>query len=252
MNQEKIGKYISEKRKEKKITQEELAERLGVSDRAISNWENGKNMPDLSLFKPLCKELGITINDLMSGEDVDDNKYIESLEENIVDMVNELEKKKKRKIRRLIIIFILIVAFVISIPFINYYYEFDAKYDSRVMKCEIEGNDIEFAATGQSVLNMYHTCRKIDNESICFFHTTVSIYNKQRSRWEYFESMARLLEGKKVSFGSIENIKAPTSNIKVYYTDYSIKKVEKASREELENIINNSYLMCESKEIKQG
>ena len=87
MNQEKIGKYISEKRKEKKITQEELAERLGVSDRAVSNWENGKNMPDLSLFKPLCKELGITINDLMSGEDVDDNKYIESLEENIVDIL---------------------------------------------------------------------------------------------------------------------------------------------------------------------
>ena len=57
MNQGKIGKYISEKRKEKKLTQEELAEKLGVSDRAVSNWENGKNMPDLSLFKPLCKEL---------------------------------------------------------------------------------------------------------------------------------------------------------------------------------------------------
>ena len=76
---------------------------------------------------------------------------------------------------------------------------------------------------------------------------TVSIYNKQRSRWEYFESMARLLEGKKVPFGSIENIKAPTSNIKVYYTDYSIKKVEKATKNELENIIKKSYLICESK-----
>ena len=173
MNQEKIGKYISEKRKEKKITQEELAERLGVSDRAISNWENGKNMPDLSLFKPLCNELGITINDLMSGEEVDDNKYIESLEENIVDMVSELENKKKRKIRRIIIIFAIILTIVISIPFINYYYEFDVKYDSRVMKCEINGKDIEFFATGQSVLNMYHTCRKIEDKSICFFHTTV-------------------------------------------------------------------------------
>lgn len=246
MNQEKIGEYISKKRKEKRLTQEELAEKLGVSDRAVSNWENGKNMPDLALFKPLCKELGITINDLMSGEDVNDNKYIESLEENIVDMVSDLEKKKKKKIRRLIVIFALILAIIISIPFINYYYEFDAKYDSRVMKCEIEGNDIEFIATGQSVLNMYHTCREVKNESICFFHTTVSIYNKQRSRWEYFESMARHLDGKKIPFGSIENIKAPSSNIKVYYTDYSIRKVEKSSEKELEDIIKNSYLMCET------
>lgn len=246
MNQEKIGKYISKKRKEKKLTQEELAEKLGVSDRAVSNWENGKNMPDLALFKPLCKELEITINDLMSGEDVNDNKYIESLEENIVDMVFDLEKKKKKKIRRLIVMFVLILAIIISIPFINYYYEFDAEYDSRVMKCEIEGNDIEFIATGQSVLNMYHTCKKVKNESICFFHATVSIYNKQRSRWEYFESMARQMDGKKIPFGSIENIKAPSSNIKVYYTDYSIRKVEKLSEKELEDIIKNSYLMCET------
>ena len=54
MNQEMIGKFIAENRKNKKLTQSELAERLGVTDRAVSNWENGKNMPDLSLFKPLC------------------------------------------------------------------------------------------------------------------------------------------------------------------------------------------------------
>ena len=246
MNQEKIGKFISECRKNKKLTQSELADKLGVSDKSVSKWENGRCMPDLSLFKPLCEELNITINELLSGEKLDKKEYQNKLEENIVDMVSDLDKKKKRKIMRLIIIFTLILAVVISIPFINYYYEFDAKYDSRVMKCEIEGNDIEFVATGQSVLNMYHTCREIKGESICFFHTTVSIYNKQRSRWEYFESMARQLEGKKVPFGSIENIKAPTLNIKVYYTDYSIKKVEKASDKELKKIINNSYLMCET------
>lgn len=57
MNQEKIGKFISECRKNKKIIQSELAEKLGVTDRSVSNWENGKNMPDLSLFKMLCDEL---------------------------------------------------------------------------------------------------------------------------------------------------------------------------------------------------
>ena len=70
MNQEKIGKFIAKCRKEKNITQSELAEKLGVTDRSISNWENGKNMPDLSLFKPLCKELDITINELMCGEKI--------------------------------------------------------------------------------------------------------------------------------------------------------------------------------------
>ena len=65
MNQEKIGNFIAKCRKEKNITQSELAEKLGVTDRSISNWENGKNMPDLSLFKPLCKELDITINELI-------------------------------------------------------------------------------------------------------------------------------------------------------------------------------------------
>lgn len=74
MNQEKIGKFIAECRK-KKMTQNELAKKLGVTNRSISNWETGKNMPDLSLFKPLCEILNITINELLSGEKVDKEKY---------------------------------------------------------------------------------------------------------------------------------------------------------------------------------
>ena len=74
MNQEKIGKFIAKCRKDKKMTQSELAEKLGVTDKSIGNWENGRNMPDLSLFKPLCDELNITINDLLSGEKIDKDK----------------------------------------------------------------------------------------------------------------------------------------------------------------------------------
>ena len=97
MNQEKIGKFIAGKRKERNLTQEQLAEKLGVNNRSISNWENGKNMPDLSLFKPLCNELNISINELMSGEIIDNKNYINVLEENIVDMVSDLENKKKKE-----------------------------------------------------------------------------------------------------------------------------------------------------------
>ena len=93
MNQEKIGKFIANCRKEKNITQQELAEKLGVSDRTIGNWENGRNMPDLSLFKPLCQELDISLNDLMSGEKVKDNEYQEKLEENIIHTIDYTNKK---------------------------------------------------------------------------------------------------------------------------------------------------------------
>lgn len=96
MEQEKIGKFISLLRKEKNMTQMELASKLGVTDRAISKWENGRGMPDLSLLKPLCDELGITINDLLSGEKIDKINYQEKLEENILNTIDYTNKKIKK------------------------------------------------------------------------------------------------------------------------------------------------------------
>lgn len=97
MNQSKIGKYISECRRAKKLTQSELAEKLGVTDKSISNWENGRNMPDLSLFKPLCEVLDISINDLISGEKVAKDKYQDKLEENIISTIDYTNKKVVEK-----------------------------------------------------------------------------------------------------------------------------------------------------------
>ena len=68
MNQEKIGKFISECRKEKQITQEQLAEQLGVTSKSVSKWETGNCLPDASKYKPLCEILGITVNELFSGK----------------------------------------------------------------------------------------------------------------------------------------------------------------------------------------
>lgn len=96
MDQEKIGRFIASIRKQKNITQNELAEKLGVSDRTIGNWENGRNMPDVSLFKPLCEELGVTLNDLLSGEKVSEKCYQERLEENIISAIDYINKKLKR------------------------------------------------------------------------------------------------------------------------------------------------------------
>ncbi len=102
----KIGKFIAEKRKEKKLTQENLSEKLGVTSKTISRWENGNYMPDISLLKPLSEELGVTLNDLLSGEEVDKEHYQEKLEENIISTIDYTNKEVNQKNKLLIEILI--------------------------------------------------------------------------------------------------------------------------------------------------
>lgn len=244
MNQEKIGKFIAEKRKERNLTQEQLAEKLGVTNRSISNWENGKNMPDLSLFKPLCNELNISINELMSGEIIDNKNYINVLEENIVDMVSDLEDKKKKRKKRIFIFFIIFILVVLLIRNLYMNYQIDVKYDKRVMQCSINNENIEFVIKGQSMLNTKHIIKEYNGQKIYFFHSTFHLYHKSRSNWEYYESMASLLDNKDFYFGYREILDINSDNIKVYYTDYSINEIKKANGKKLDNIIKKAYLMC--------
>ena len=96
MDQVKIGKFIRQKRKEKKITQNELSEKLNVTDRAISKWENGICMPDSGIISELCKILDITINDLFSGEVVDMKDNEKKLSENLLEMIRKKEECDKK------------------------------------------------------------------------------------------------------------------------------------------------------------
>ena len=95
MDQIKIGKFIQERRKEKRLTQSELAEKLDVTDRAVSKWENGNCIPDASNIQELCKILNITINDLFSGCAVDMRDNEKKLEENLLEMIKIKEKRDK-------------------------------------------------------------------------------------------------------------------------------------------------------------
>ena len=113
MNQDKIGKFIAKCRKDKKMTQSELAEKLGVTDKSIGNWENGRNMPDLSLFKPLCDELGITINEFLSGERLKKDEYQERFEENMIHTI-DYSTKRINVIRNNFGIVLLILGILIS------------------------------------------------------------------------------------------------------------------------------------------
>jgi len=96
MDQEKIGKFISECRKKQNLTQLELADKLNITDRAISKWETGRGLPDSSLMLDLCNILKISVNDLLSGEVVTMNEYNQKQEQTLLDMVKQKEENDKR------------------------------------------------------------------------------------------------------------------------------------------------------------
>ena len=96
MDQIKIGKFIAECRKKNNLTQMQLAEKLNITDRAISKWENGKAMPDSSIMLDLCNELKISVNELLSGEMIEMNNYNEKAEQNLLEMKRQKEETDKR------------------------------------------------------------------------------------------------------------------------------------------------------------
>ena len=114
MDQIKIGKFISEKRKERGLTQMQLAEKLGITDRSVSKWETGKSLPDASIMLELCGLLGITVNDLLCGEVVSMENYNEKIEKNLLDMVKQKEEADKRLLKMEIVIGIISVAFLFA------------------------------------------------------------------------------------------------------------------------------------------
>lgn len=96
MDQVKIGKFIADRRKMVNLTQMQLAEKLGITDRAISKWETGKAMPDSSIMLGLCDILQITVNDLLTGEVVTMENYNKELENNLMEMIQQKEQADKR------------------------------------------------------------------------------------------------------------------------------------------------------------
>lgn len=116
MDQIKIGKFILNCRKEKGLTQEQLAEKLGVTSKSISRWENGNTMPDYSLLKDLCNELDINVNELLSGEKIKGNDYMNKSEENLIKLRKQIDQRKKvLTIISYVFIAIIIIVFILNI-----------------------------------------------------------------------------------------------------------------------------------------
>ena len=111
MDQVKIGKFIAKRRKDKNLTQAELAEKLGITDRAISKWETGKGMPDSSIMLDLCKELEISVNELLSGEMIEMKDYDKKTEELLLEMAKKEEEQNKK------LLFSMYAMMIVSIVF---------------------------------------------------------------------------------------------------------------------------------------
>ncbi len=116
MNQEKTGKFIARLRKDKKMTQEQLAEKMGVSINAVSKWERGLSFPDVSLYKKLCKELNINIEELINGEK---DSSDEAKEKAIISTINETNKIKKNSKRKLIILSLIFAIILCGLIYYN-------------------------------------------------------------------------------------------------------------------------------------
>ncbi len=114
MNQEKTGKFIADCRKQKKMTQSELGERLGVTEKSISNWENGLNLPDSSLMLELSNIFGISVNELLSGEIIENEDYMNKAEEKLLEL-----KKINEKYAKQLLYLECIIGFGCSITFIT-------------------------------------------------------------------------------------------------------------------------------------
>lgn len=98
MNQAVTGKFIALKRKQKNLTQEQLAEKLGVSNKTISKWETGKCMPDYSIVKSLCEELGVTMAELLDGEKAEDKSVRVYDDEQMLDLLRRIQELEKQKV----------------------------------------------------------------------------------------------------------------------------------------------------------
>lgn len=128
MNQEKIGRFIAECRKNQKLTQEQLAEKLNITYKAVSKWECGKGLPDSSLMIDLCSILKINVNELLTGEKIKEDNYMTKSEENLVNLNTQIEKRRKElTIMQYTFSAIMIIIFILNIV-LNCIYK-DGRHD---------------------------------------------------------------------------------------------------------------------------
>ena len=240
----KIGKYIAGKRKSLGMTQKQLAEKLGMSDKSVSKWERGVCLPDVSVYKELCSILGISLNEFLSGEDIAQENIIQKSETNIIEIIRDnINKQKCLKIMKCILL-VISICVVSVIGFIIYHLKKPQNYISPIAKDSIEMQTAELLAGP-------------DGAFVYKFITTDE-YKKLRLYIYQYES-GKLSNQDKVEMG-FEDIHSPKSGEIIMVPDfdnYVIKLIisgegSKLSTEIpiLENVENREYYGRAATEIK--
>ena len=240
----KIGKYIASKRKSLGMTQKQLAEKLGMSDKSVSKWERGVCLPDVSVYKELCSILGISLNEFLAGEDIAQENLIQKSETNIIEVIRDnIDKQKCLKVMKYILLVISIFALSV-LGFAIYRLKKPQNYISPVAKDSIEMQTAELLAGP-------------DGAFVYKFITTDE-YKKLRLHIYRYES-GKLIDQDKVEMG-FEDISSPQSGEIVMVPDfnnYVIKLIisgdgNKLSTEfpVLENVEDKEYYGRAATEIK--
>ena len=240
----KIGKYIAGKRKSLGMTQKQLAEKLGMSDKSVSKWERGVCLPDVSVYKELCSILGISLNEFLAGEDIAQENLIQKSETNIIEIIKDnINKEKCLKVMKYILLVISIFALSV-LGFAIYRLKKPQNYISPVAKDSIEMQTAELLAGP-------------DGAFVYKFITTDE-YKKLRLHICRYES-GKLSDQDKVEMG-FEDIGSPKSGEIVMVPDfdnYVIKLIisgggSRLSTEipVLENVENREYYGRTATEIK--
>ena len=240
----KIGKYIAGKRKSLGMTQKQLAEKLGMSDKSVSKWERGVCLPDVSVYKELCSILGISLNEFLAGEDIAQENLIQKSETNIIEVIKDnINKEKCLKVMKYILLVISIFALSV-LGFAIYRLKKPQNYISPIAKDSIEMQTAELLAGP-------------DGAFVYKFITTDE-YKKLRLHIYRYES-GKLIDQDKVEMG-FEDISSPQSGEIVMVPDfnnYVIKLIisgdgNKLSTEfpVLENVEDKEYYGRAATEIK--
>lgn len=240
----KIGKYIAGKRKSLGMTQKQLAEKLGMSDKSVSKWERGVCLPDVSVYKELCSILGISLNEFLAGEDIAQENMSQKSETNIIEVIRDnINKQKCLKVMKCILLVISICA-VSIIGFTIYHFKKPQNFILPLAEDSIEMQTAKLLAGP-------------DGAFIYKFITTDE-YKKLRLHIYRYES-GKLSDQDKVEMG-FEDIRSPKSGEIVMVPDfdnYAIKLIisgdgSKLSTEIpiLENVEDREYYGRSATEIK--
>ena len=187
MDQIKIGKFIATRRKAQGLTQMQLAERLGITDRAVSKWETGKSLPDASIMLELCAILGITVNDLLCGEVVTMDNYNDKTEQTLLELVKQKETADKRLLFFEILVSVISLAFMLALLALGGWI-MKSDLSTWVGQVLLAVGLVQFLVVGVLALRIeqvagYYRCAKCGHSYVPTYHSVTLAMHFGRTRY---------------------------------------------------------------------